>query len=361
MAHIFLSYRRTDSSDVTGRIFDALCKIFGEKNIFKDVDSIPLSVKFADFIKYTLAKSKVVIVVIGPNWVSKRLNDRSDFVRQEIETALQLDVPIVPVIVGGGSIPEKSVLPNSLRPLVELNGQPIRSDPDFHKDIARLVRKLEKLGLRRRKFFTAVRRIFNVTLVIIALTVTVSVFFLYWKSKPASELVAGYGLAYPKVNVSRGELEAEWATCTGECLERVTKSVHLAGKLEAGGFAVLNLWKPSNILGVWSARLPRGSLYFRIAAPVSEEREILNVEIAVKDSEKDEAHFKCSIPTDHQPRNFVISAEDLVATRVDLNDLELISIGVSTAVRSLPGYFKMSIYGISTQPVVDAVPLVKIW
>ena len=42
MNNIFVSYRRSDSSDVTGRIFDQLKARFGEERLFKDVDSIPL-------------------------------------------------------------------------------------------------------------------------------------------------------------------------------------------------------------------------------------------------------------------------------------------------------------------------------
>ena len=64
---------------------------------------------------------------------------------------------------------------------------------------------------------------------------------------------------------------------------------------------------------------------------------MLNVEIAVKDREKDEAHFKCSDPTDGRARNYFLSGEELTAARVDLNGLELISIGVSTAAGAPPG------------------------
>ncbi|HEX2992222.1 MAG TPA: hypothetical protein VHO49_16160, partial [Anaerolineales bacterium] len=38
---IFLSYRRSDSADITGRIYDRLVDDLGRSPIFKDVDSIP--------------------------------------------------------------------------------------------------------------------------------------------------------------------------------------------------------------------------------------------------------------------------------------------------------------------------------
>ena len=37
---IFLSYRRKDSADVSGRIYDRLSIKYGKDQVFKDVDSI---------------------------------------------------------------------------------------------------------------------------------------------------------------------------------------------------------------------------------------------------------------------------------------------------------------------------------
>ena len=46
---IFISYRRNDSADVTGRIYDRLVYGFGKETIFKDVDSIPFGVNFRSY------------------------------------------------------------------------------------------------------------------------------------------------------------------------------------------------------------------------------------------------------------------------------------------------------------------------
>ena len=46
MPVIFISYRRSDSQDVTGRIYDRLLGKFTQKQVFKDVDNIPLGVSF---------------------------------------------------------------------------------------------------------------------------------------------------------------------------------------------------------------------------------------------------------------------------------------------------------------------------
>ena len=42
LSGIFISYRRSDSPDATGRIYDRLVAEFGKARVFKDVDSIPL-------------------------------------------------------------------------------------------------------------------------------------------------------------------------------------------------------------------------------------------------------------------------------------------------------------------------------
>jgi hypothetical protein len=87
---IAISYRREDSLSVAGRLYDRLEQRFGNENVFMDFDSIPPGVDFRDQIKNTIERSKVVIVVIGPNWLgqksdaTRRINDPEDFVRLEV-------------------------------------------------------------------------------------------------------------------------------------------------------------------------------------------------------------------------------------------------------------------------------------
>jgi hypothetical protein len=46
MSKILISYRREDSADVTGWIYDRLVQQFGRQAVFVDVDSIPFGVDF---------------------------------------------------------------------------------------------------------------------------------------------------------------------------------------------------------------------------------------------------------------------------------------------------------------------------
>jgi hypothetical protein len=64
---IYISYRRQDSADVTGRIYDQLIQQFGREAVFKDVDSIPVGVDFRTYLDAQVAKCHVFLAVIGPD------------------------------------------------------------------------------------------------------------------------------------------------------------------------------------------------------------------------------------------------------------------------------------------------------
>ena len=147
---IFISYRRRDSSDATGRIYDRLVSHFSRECVFKDVDSIPLGVDFRKHLADSVGRCQIVLTVIGPNWLADDsagtkagLADPRDFVRLENEAAFQRNIPVIPVLVQGAAMPQAEQLPPSLESLAYHNGIPIRADPDFHPDMARLIKGIE--------------------------------------------------------------------------------------------------------------------------------------------------------------------------------------------------------------------------
>ena len=150
-SHIFISYRRSDSADIAGRIYDRLTGSFGRNPIFKDVDSIPLGLDFKEYLDAKVSECVVLLAIIGDRWLQAkdetgkaRLNDPADFVRIEIESALARGIPVIPLLVRGARMPAEEKLPGSLRKLVYRNGIQIRPDPDFHRDMDRLIAALEK-------------------------------------------------------------------------------------------------------------------------------------------------------------------------------------------------------------------------
>jgi hypothetical protein len=156
MAKVFISYRRTDSAAFSGRIYERLIARFGRKNIFKDVDDIPPGVDFPEYIQNSLRQCAVVLVVIGPHWLEerdakgeRRLDDPGDFVRLEIETALNLRLAVVPLLVDGVKMPQSNELPGTLRPLTLFNTVQVGNDPDFARDIEQVITNLKHMLARR--------------------------------------------------------------------------------------------------------------------------------------------------------------------------------------------------------------------
>lgn len=149
----FVSYRRQESQDITGRICDRLGEHFGRYNIFYDQDSIPLGVDFRDHIRQQVQKCQALLVVIGRNWTTLiddegevRLNNPLDFVRLEINEAFEHDIPVIPLLVGGAPIPDEDELPSDLKPLSYQQGLEMRSDAGFHASMDVLIRRLEALA-----------------------------------------------------------------------------------------------------------------------------------------------------------------------------------------------------------------------
>ncbi len=152
MTRVFISYRRDDSADITGRIFDRLRAHFDKQILFRDVDVIPFGSDFRQVIRKAVEDCQVLLAVIGPTWLNiatedgnRQLDDPGDFVRLEIETALKRDIPVIPILVGKAAMPEVNQLPDSLQPLVFRNGLEVRSGPDFHRDVDTLIRGLTGL------------------------------------------------------------------------------------------------------------------------------------------------------------------------------------------------------------------------
>lgn len=151
MAKIFISYRRSDSAAMCGRIYDRLVARFGRKAVFKDVDSIPAGVNFAQHLRDVLRQCDVELVIIGRYWLDgaeatgrTRLENPGDFVRLEVEEGLTSGMLVLPLLVDGAQMPAPEQLPPSLHELPLLNALPVRYDPDFEVDMRRVIAAVEQ-------------------------------------------------------------------------------------------------------------------------------------------------------------------------------------------------------------------------
>lgn len=147
---VFLSYRRSDSAEAAGRIYNALATELGKRHIFQDVNDIPLGADFQRVIAGAIRACAVQLIVIGPHWLDavnehgqRRLLDPNDIVRLEIETALKHNLHIIPLLVDGATMPARLSLPVSLQALTDLNGQVIRSGAAFEEDMRRIARAIK--------------------------------------------------------------------------------------------------------------------------------------------------------------------------------------------------------------------------
>ena len=148
---IAISYRREDSLPITGRLYDRLQSEFGRDSVFMDFDSIPYGVDFRDHIKQMIDRSKVLIAVIGPDWVGRRrhrgrrIDEPNDFVRLEIASALELKLPIIPILVGNTQMPRSEELPKDIEALAFRNGLRLDVGIDFHHHAERLSAAINRI------------------------------------------------------------------------------------------------------------------------------------------------------------------------------------------------------------------------
>jgi len=149
MPKIVISYRRSDSSAIAGRIFDRLIANYGEESVFMDVDHIPFGTDFRAHIQDVLLQTDVLLAVIGPNWLGRtaermRIDEPADPVRVEIETAVARQTPIIPVLVDGAKMPGSAELPAQFGNFAYLNAAEVASGRDFRTHVERLISAIDR-------------------------------------------------------------------------------------------------------------------------------------------------------------------------------------------------------------------------
>lgn len=152
MSKIFISYRRDDSADYAGRLYDRLVSHFGRGHVFMDIDQIEPGEVFDQVINDKLAAVQVAVVLIGERWLDiadasgqRRLDNPDDWVRLEITALLERNIRVIPVLVGAATMPKSTQLPECMIPLTRRHALEIASHPRFHTDADKLIKALEKI------------------------------------------------------------------------------------------------------------------------------------------------------------------------------------------------------------------------
>jgi glycerophosphoryl diester phosphodiesterase len=131
---VFISYRRQETAWPARQLYDVLVAELGADRVFKDVDDIEPGDDFVERIQSAVGSCQVLLALIGPQWLTitdgegaRRIDDPEDFVRLEVETALNRDdVRVIPILVDNAKMPTPQELPQGLgaltrRQAVEIN------------------------------------------------------------------------------------------------------------------------------------------------------------------------------------------------------------------------------------------------
>ena len=138
---IFISYRRDDEPGMATALYFQLEQKFTGERIFMDVEGdIRPGKDFVRIINQQVAECDVMLVMVGRGWLSaasdegeRRLDNPEDFIRLEIESAIQLDKLVIPVLINKTDMPRASELPTTLKPFarfqaVRLTQERVRAD-----------------------------------------------------------------------------------------------------------------------------------------------------------------------------------------------------------------------------------------
>jgi hypothetical protein len=132
-------------------LYTRLERSFSPDRLFMDVDSIAPGDDFVKILRDKVQRCDVLLAILGKEWLNardgagnRRLDDPLDFVRIEIEQALQLGKRVIPILVGEAAMPRPDQVPDSLKPLVQRHAVRFSHDR-FRIDADNLEKTLDKL------------------------------------------------------------------------------------------------------------------------------------------------------------------------------------------------------------------------
>lgn len=148
---IFISYRRTDGAANARSVRDRLARVFGDNNVFMDVDNLLAGKRFDKELKNAIAQTTVFLAVIGPRWVEslkeRQTSGERDYVHEEIAAALARELLVIPVLIEGGTLPRQNELPEDIRDLA-LHQKHEISHEHFGRDVEGLISAIKGEAFR---------------------------------------------------------------------------------------------------------------------------------------------------------------------------------------------------------------------
>lgn len=156
-APIFISYRRVDTAAESGRLHSTIIRELGEASVFMDTSSIDPGTQWPQELANALQFAQMVVVVIGIEWLRtsdeyglRRIDQTDDWVRREIELALNNDKKLLPLLVKGARMPPANKLPASISALADRQAVEIR-DAYWDHDIKLVIEQLKLVATKDTK------------------------------------------------------------------------------------------------------------------------------------------------------------------------------------------------------------------
>jgi len=124
---IFICYRHTDAGHAIS-LYRYLRDSFGSREIFFYTETVDIGVTFPCSISKSLNSARVIIIIIGPEWLTKLIEKENDpgidYVYEEVRVALQRlhssNAPLViPVLVDGVEMPDRTNIDGRIGELVD--------------------------------------------------------------------------------------------------------------------------------------------------------------------------------------------------------------------------------------------------
>ena len=147
MSTVLVSYRRSANTAFVRCIIFHLEQVFGRKNVlssFHQEEALGPALPFdIDAIRHRMERTNAIVVVIDPHYVVdfKELSPsyESDVVKIELEMAMTIDIPLIPVMINGAHMPSAEELPPTLADLTHIQGLTVHGYMGFSSDMDELV------------------------------------------------------------------------------------------------------------------------------------------------------------------------------------------------------------------------------
>lgn len=120
---VFISYRRDDTGPIALALRSELDLRLRGATVFVDQNRIQGGAAWPDVLSDALAKSRLVIALIGENWGAGRLGEPDDWVAREVGEGLRRNI-VLPVLANGAALPGD--LPAGLQALAGVQALPLR-------------------------------------------------------------------------------------------------------------------------------------------------------------------------------------------------------------------------------------------